>query len=700
VSAHGDARFRDPLAALIAPKSVALVGASGDPRNLIASAALANLQAFGYAGAIYPVNPIRSQIDGIKCFPSIADLPEVPDAAVITVAAEQVPAALDELDAAGVAAATVVTAGVHPITPLRQLRILGAESLGVTNLLDHYVARAARNQRSPASTRPGSIALLAQSGAMSNLVFNRLQSAGGGVAVSVNTGSELDLTVWDIVAALANDERITCFAVIIEHIKNPGSFVSAAAKAFALRKPIVLLELGQSTRGKAAVRTHSGSIAGSYAVHQEAYRRAGVLTAEDIDELWRTALLFSHWGVASAPRADRRLGIITLSGGEAALLADRCEAAGLDLPPLDPATQKTLQTDYPESGRLNPLDPTTRILSDKDRMEGLLATVLGSNSFTDLLVSFPVYNELFAASRLPPALSALASIDARVLVATWPAPPLTDAQVAMVAEAGVPSIGTSVDSLRPIALHMRYGDLIASGPGSAIAVPEPPDAAVAPSADVTYEQAKAILAGAGFTFPASRPLMVAATGPEVARACADLDPPFVVKANLSSMVHKMAAGLVRLDQLSADSVIAAIRSLAAVSLEHGARVEQVIVEEQLQGHWELFFGARVDPEFGPVLSFGAGGAAAEETRDTALALLPLEDGDARALMSRTRVGRAIELAYPMAARAVERRLEALAAWLCDRPASGGIGSVDVNPVLLWRDGRLLAVDARIEGSHR
>src|ERR1700760_228528 len=104
----------------------------------------------------------------------------------------------------------------------------GAESLGVTNLLDHYVARAARNQRSPASTRPGSIALLAQSGAMSNIVFNRLQSAGGGVAVSVNTGSELDLTVWDIVAALANDERITCFAVIIEHIKNPGSFVSAA----------------------------------------------------------------------------------------------------------------------------------------------------------------------------------------------------------------------------------------------------------------------------------------------------------------------------------------------------------------------------------------------------------------------------------------------------------------------------------------
>jgi acyl-CoA synthetase (NDP forming) len=423
------------------------------------------------------------------------------------------------------------------------------------------------------------------------------------------------------------------------------------------------------------------------------------LTAEDLDELWRTALLFSEWGVACVPRTQRRLGIITLSGGEAALLADRCEAVGLELPPLDPAVQAVLQAEYPESGRLNPLDPTTRVLSDESRITGLLATVLGNDSFTDLLVSFPVYNEIFAASRLPPALNALASISARVLVATWPAPPLTDAEVAMVSQADVPSIGTSLDSLRPIALHMQYGDLVTAGPRTRLAILGRPVTAGAPSADLTYEQAKIILAEAGFAFAASRRLAVEATPEEIARVCAELTPPFVVKANISSMVHKMAAGLVRLDQQTVDSVAGSIRSLAAVELEHGGQVKQVVVEEQLQGHWELFFGGRVDPEFGPVVSFGFGGALAEEIGDTALALLPMERADARALMSRTRIGRAIERSSPAAARAVESQLEALASWLCDVQAGDGVDSVDVNPVLLWRDGTLLAVDARVESSY-
>jgi acetate---CoA ligase (ADP-forming) len=696
-SEHG--ACRDAVKALVAPRSVVIVGASGDPANLIASAPLENLQMFGYPGEVYLVNPSRSQVNGIKCYPAISDLPEVPDAAIVTVAAERVPAILTELDAAGVSAATVVTAGVHGFKAPDHVRVLGAESLGVTNLLDQYVPRAARNQRSPASTRAGGIAVLTQSGAMSNVLFNRLQSAGGGVAMSMNTGSELDLTVWDIVAALVEDERITCFAVVIEHIKNPDLLVLAATRALELGKPIVLLELGRSRVGREAVRTHSGSIAGSHAVHQEAYRRLGILTVQELDELWRTALLFSEWGTARVPRAQRRLGIVTLSGGEGALLADRCEALGLELPPLSPAVQAKLEAEYPESGRLNPLDPTTRVLSDQGRVSGLLATVLGGRSFTDLLVSFPVYNEAFAANRLPPALNALAKVDARVLVATWPAPPLTDAEVAMISEAEVPSLGTSLDSLRPIALHMQYGDLVTAGSPKPLAILSRSTSEAAPSAEVTYEEAKTILAGAGFRFAASRRLAVDAHPDEIVRACAELTPPFVVKANSNSTVHKMAAGLVRLDLPDVESVVSTIRSLAAAELERGARLEQVVVEEQLQGHWELYFGARVDPEFGPVVSFGFGGGLAEEIGDTALALLPIERGDARALMSRTRLGRAVVRSSPAAARAVEGQLEALASWLA-APTGDGIDSVDVNPVLLWRDGMMIAVDARVEHARK
>lgn len=680
---------RAALDALFRPERVAIVGASSDEHNLIASAPLANLRAFGFSGDVYLVNPRVHEVAGEPCYRSVSALPSHVDAAIVVVPAAHVPSVIAELDTAGVLVATIAAAGAE--LPSTSMRVLGPESLGVTNLVDGYVGRAAKNQRPPHQTRQGNIAIVTQSGAASNLLFNRATSAGAGIAYSVNTGGEADLCVWDLVDFLVDDEVVSTIMVVIESINRPAAMVAAAAKARDRQKPIVLLELGRSPTGAAAVHTHSGSVAGSAAVHDEVFRRLGVVVVQDFDELWQTAMLFSRWGVNARPSAERRVGIISFSGGESALLADRAHAIALALAPLSPMVREQLTTRFPECGQLNPFDPTTQVLSNRARAEHLFDFMVGGDEFTDLLIALPVYGDSFAHQRLPPLLAALDRSTANTVLSLWSAPPFTDAMVELVRDAGVPLVGTSVQTLTAIHHHLEYGEALAF-PGRRPVLRSPRERADDGVGDASYAEARRILAEVGFSFPAAAVLSTAASEDEVADVCQALAPPYVVKGNTSSLVHKATASLVHLGLTNAGQVHRALQALQSRSDDGGISVTTAVVEEHVVGDWELFFGARLDDEFGPVIAFGFGGTMTEAVGDTAVGLPPFERGDAAELISRTAVGRSIFRTAPGAAAAVASLLESLAAWI----ENAEVVSVDLNPVALRRDGGVKALDARVE----
>jgi len=610
---------------------------------------------------------------------------------------ERVGELLAECDAAGIRAATVVSGGVaeelRSAVASLELRVLGPESLGVTNLVDRYVPRAVANQRPPEDTQAGGIAIVTQSGATSNILFNCAQSAGAGVAYSVNTGREFDIGVWELVDHLVDDDRVTTFMVVPEGIRDPERLVAAASRAQAAGKPIVLVHLGRSAAGAAAIRSHSGALAGAGDVHAEAFRRLGIVVVDDYADLWRTAALFERRGVVRSPSRQRRLGVLSLSGGEGALIADLASRAGLSLVPLSSATEAAMAAEFPECSPANPLDPTSKVLTDESRTGRLVELLLDGEQFTDLLVALPVYSPEFARQRLPPVLAAVKRAPSGVVVSSWSAPPLTDIAESMIRGSGVVWLGSSVDTVRALRRHVEYGDTLTAPLPALPTLHEPPPGLPALPADLRYSTAKAMLADAGIPFGPSATLAIAAPLDDVVAVCGAFLGPYVLKGDVDSMIHKSAEGLVVLGLPTAASVHAAMLDVRA----RRGDVERVVVEQQRPGTWEVFLGGRVDEQFGPVLVVGRGGTGVERVRDVALTILPLESGMDREVVARTEIGRSIEGASAEAFEGLCSGVRRVAEWLWANRAR--VLSVDVNPLMVSLDGACCAVDARIE-AHR
>ncbi len=703
-------RNLDPL---FRPASVAVVGASPRAGSLGATV-WRNLHEGGFGGAIWAVNPKHLEIDGQAVAARVADLSAAPDLAVICTPPASVTALIAELGAKGTRAAVVLTAGLTAAQKqamldaarVHTLRILGPNGLGLLSPAIGLNASFAR-----ADCRAGALAFVSQSGALVSVMLDWAQSRGIGFSRVVSLGEQADIDFGDMLDWLASDAQTRAVLLYVESLSSARKFMSAA-RAAARNKPVLVVKAGRFSAGQQAAASHTGALAGSDPVVDAAIRRAGMLRVDTLADLFVAAEALTHLHkLAPADGAGPAAGItiVTNGGGAGVLAADEVERLGLELAPLPDALRGQLETVLPANwSRGNPVDiigdaPVLRYVA---ALDALLAS---PDSGTLLFIHAPtaiVPGEDIAVALLP-----LAQAHPARLVSCWLGGDSVALARRLFHDADIPTYDTPEQAVRALAMLSTYRCNQAlllevppvTGPVrpvDAAAVAALIDAVLADGREMLSEpEAKSLLAACHIS---SVPTRVVAPDAEAAvqAACA-LGYPVVLKILSPQISHKSDVGGVALDLSSARDLRQAVRTmLQRVAAERpDARIAGFTVQPMVRRPQalELIAGTHVDPVFGPVILFGAGGTGVEVVADRAIALPPLNAPLARALVQRTRIARLLagwRHVPPADMAAIEGVLLALAQLLAEEPR---IAELDINPLLADAQG-VIALDARVRVS--
>ncbi|HET6970150.1 MAG TPA: GNAT family N-acetyltransferase, partial [Phenylobacterium sp.] len=669
----------------------------------------ANLLAGGFDGELMFVDPKARPVHGQPVAASLAALPHAPDLAVIATPAAVIPGLVAELGARGCRAAVVISAGFEGDGPesaaLRQglldaarphlMRIVGPNCLGFLSPAHGVNASFARG-----SAPAGTIALVAQSGAVAAAALDWAPAHGLGFSHLVTLGDSLDVDVGDVLDVLAADPATRAILVYVESLTDARKFMSAARLA-ARAKPVVLVKGGRSRAGAKAAFSHTRALAGADAVYSAAFRRAGVLQVDGLDALLEAGLAFVH----GRPRPAASLAILTNGGGAGVLAVDALEREGAELAALSPETQAALRALLPASASCgNPVD----ILGDAgpDLYARALAALLDAPEAPAVLVlncPTAVADSGLAAEAVIAAQRSNGG-DKPVLAAWLGETHVAEARRRLNA-AQIPNFGSPEAAVRAFA-QLREAQRLHDG------LIEAPDAGETP---VDAETARAIVERAlddGRTAlepdEAARVLQaygvplvetrIVATPAEAAAAAAALDGPVALKILSRDISHKSDAGGVALGLSGAAAVEQAAQAMQAriAAARPQARLEGFIVQPMLSRPkaQEVLVGLVRDATFGPVVVVGHGGVAVEVLADRALGLPPLNRALARDMIGRTRVARLLAGYRDRPAAdldALADLLTAIGRLGCDLPE---IAELDLNPVLCDASG-VVALDMRI-----
>ena len=690
---------------LLNPSSVAVYGASTRP-NSVGATIWRNLRAGGFAGALYPVNPKHAALDGVTAYARTADLPAVPDLAVICTPPDTVAPLVAELGAFGTRAAIVVTAGltkdqkqaVLDAARPHTLRLLGNNCIGSMSPRIGLNATFAH-----ADALPGQIAVVSQSGALVTAVLDWAKARGIGFSHMVSLGEHIDVDFGDLLDHLATDAATRAILLYVESVSAPRKFMSAARSA-ARNKPVIVVKAGRTAHGVKAAASHTGALAGSDTVYDAAIRRAGLLRVDTLQELFTAAQTLARF----AGNRSEALTILTNGGGAGVMAADAAEREGVELAEPSAELLATLDAALPFNwSRANPID----IIGDApvERYTAALAALLATpDSGALLFVHAPtaiVRSDDIARACVP----LLRAAPSRVM-GCWLGDGAVSEARRLFEAAGVPDYPTPEEAVHAFSMLQTFRRNQATLLETPSASENPlPDVAAARAhldralaegrAWLSEAEAKAVLAAYGIPVV---PTVLTAPTPEAAVAAAkSMQWPLALKIVSPEITHKSDVGGVRLGlEDEAALADAAVQMLQRVQRARpDARLTGFTVQSMVHrsGAYELIVGASVDAVFGPVILCGEGGTAVEVTADSAIALPPLNRSLARELVSRTRISRRLA-GYrdrpPVKADALHDVLIAVSQMLADLPH---LAELDINP--LWVDEKgVLALDARIRVS--
>ena len=669
------------------------------------------------------MNPRYDELHGEPCYPSIAELPEVPDIVVVALNPLRAASVVADAAAAGVPAVIVPGGGVveggeaaarmqrevREIALSHGIALLGPNCMGLFDLTTNsatYIGDV--NPWLP----HGGVTGIAQSGSVTDAFIH----AGTRIGFSrvIGCGSEVVLDVCDFLAYAIDDDETHSIMLFVEGFKRPERFLALADRALELGKAVMAVKVGRSSQAQAAAVAHSGSLAGEARATEAALRAAGVILCDDLDALLETAEL-----VAGCRRLGRgvgrgRSGVVTVSTGEASLIADLAPRTGIDLPDVPAATRDRLLEALPTLGYIgNPLDPWGA--TDTATAYEAAFTAFAESGAYDVLAA--VYD--FPYRSLPSEVETALEIIAPLVRATADRPDLMPVFVSLTSgeptpeiadvlrgAGGIPLLRGTVEAFTAIAAVARWEaarDRRRAGRARRAEWPSIAAERTFVGHDIVIDPASPIASRvspereslervARMGIPTVRAELVA-TADDAAAAASRIGFPAIVKVDAAGLAHKSDVGAVRLGLPDPDAVRAAARDLLALTLPAGARRRGLVVAAEMAGI-ELIVGARRDPSFGPVVLVGLGGVLAEAIDDVAVRLAPLDAEEASSMLDELR-GRAV-LAGVRGRPGIDRAaivaaIVALGAAMVTEPT---LLEVDLNPVISGPSGTA-AVDALV-----
>ena len=618
----------DAIARLLQPRRVAVIGASSDATKT-AGLPVRFLRKHNFPGDIYPVNPRIAEIDGLRCYPDIAALPQAPDVALVLLGAARAHEAVKALAVRGTAAAIVVASGfsetgadgVRRQQQLREaagpMRILGPNTIGLVNVTDSLtlsVSSVLEMDHFPV----GGIGVASQSGGVLGSLLSRAAARGIGLSKLVSTGNEVDLELADFVDHLADDPDTKVIALYIESVRNATKFRAAALKAARAGKPIVAYKVGRSEAGAAAAASHTGALAGSDRMYDALFADVGVIRAESFSELLDIPAALATGRVPKG----RRVAILTSTGGAGTLIADSLNVAGLETPRPDAATAARLSAllpgDFASLDR-NPIDVTLAGLQP-NVLRGCIEALQDSPTY-DSFVIIVGSSGVAQPSLMADAIGAcLTRSDKPVIAYVSPHAP---AAASLLTARGVPAFAAPESCAVALAGMLRTAGWKPPVDGGRLPTGVSPSIGKnlddLPVGSLDEAQAKALFTRFGMPCVAET---IVTSGKDAESAALAFARPVALKILTGEITHKSDVGGVAIN-VAPEAIAARLAEMKqTVAARTGHTVSRFLVQEMVPpGGVELILGLKRDA-LGTAILLGLGGVTAELYDDTALALLP------------------------------------------------------------------------------
>ncbi len=690
-----------PLDPIFKPKSIAIVGASRDPKA-IGHQCVKNLLDSGYKGKIYPVNPKADEVEGLKCYHSVLDIPDEVDIALIVVPAKLVPAVTEECGKKGVKGLVVIASGfsevgrkdledqVVEIARKYRMRILGPNVVGILN--NPLKANASF---APYLPYPGKAAMISQSGALLVAMDARTWVDNVGISHMISIGNMADLDFADLIEYFNEDRDTNVISLYVEGINKGRKFLEACKKS---KKPIVAIKAGVSKRGASAAASHTGSLAGSAKIYEAAFKQGHVVQVENLDALFDETMALA----LQPPMMGDNLLIITNGGGVGVLATDAAEKYGIPLKDAPDDLKLLMRKHMPEFGSpKNPVDLTG--MADREHYEGSIKDALQhewvdgivvlycETSFTDPMnIVEGIYKSVKESGVKKPVAVSLIGGERSVKAGQW------------LIEKGIPYYNSPHAAVRAMSALRQHGRFVQKPirEFKGYKVNKNMVEAIIAKAKacgrkiLTEPYAKEVFASYGLTVPKGK---MAKTEEDAVKIAKTLKFPLVMKIVSPDIIHKSDAGGVKVNIKDINEVREAFREIMerVTSYDPHARIDGVYVQQMAPWGTETIIGTTNDKQFGPIVMFGLGGVFVEILKDVTFRIAPVDKDDAKDMIPEIKGYRILRGARGQKPKDINALAEAISrlsqlAW----DFKDEIGEIDANPVMVYENG-LCVVDARI-----
>lgn len=692
------------LEAFFRPSSVAVIGASRDPAKL-GYAVLANLKNAGFPGPIYPVNPKAGEILGLRAYPTVEDIPDPVDLAVVVIPYPRVPAVLEQCGRKGVPAVVVISAGFREagreglerereliaIAKRYGIRLIGPNCLGVIDTGTPLNATFAAGMP-PA----GPMAFMSQSGALGTAVLDLALAGEIGFSRFVSLGNKADVDEVDLLEVWEKDADSRVILIYVEGLPDGQRFMEVARRV-TRKKPVVAVKSGVTKAGSRAVSSHTGSLAGSEAAYQAAFRQAGVIRAESMERLFDYARAFAYQPL---PAGDR-VAIVTNAGGPGILATDALEHAGLDLARLQRETIEELMADLPSAASAaNPVDVLGDALAD--RYEHALRLVLADPG-VDAVIVIVTPQAMTQIEETAHVVGRVAKQTDKPVLGCFMGEARIRAGVEVLREYGVPNYPypeRAAAALAAMVAYRRERERPINEPErfdvERERVRQVLDAARAEGrVSIGDAEARAILEAYGFPVPPSR---LAKTPEEAVQVAEEMGYPVVLKVASPDILHKTDVGGVKLNLRSPEDVRDAFDLIVYRANRYvpDARIWGCLVQKMVPAGREVLIGMSRDPQFGPLVAFGLGGIYVEALKDVVFRVAPFSRREAEEMVREIRsypLLEGIRGEPPADHEAMVDALCRVSQLVTDFPE---IVELDINPLMVFEEGRgAVALDMRL-----